>query len=428
MFGKFFYSIPRVIFLVLFLVCFFDFSYLPHIISLRPDRKLLAVIMILLLLGFAESRISIHKNKFRRCINTLFVSLFLFSIVNCISCYFYRHQQPWVTFYHWAPIFLLFLYYPLRTLKLPIKSWENVIFYLFLIECVVELIQNLFPSLLLFNMTSGNWKFLNENRVRVYGNAILYIGNLFCFNKALLENYGTKKWLYWIMYFVSLMFMLLGGYRIVMLSNIVASLILFIRIRGLGIRYYIISGIIAIILGGVSTLSVVQDRISEIEERSVNQNFNNENYARMITLNYYLNDYFINPVELFLGSGLVQRQVKEDTNDVFTNKKYESKYSSDVSMMSARFHIYPIDWGLLGFSWEAGIPATLILVIIAIIFICTKLDNRYLYISAWGMFILLFSITNGRYYSHHNLIYSAILLVLCDKIYQLKKVRKIKER
>ena len=168
---------------------------------------------------------------------------------------------------------------------------------------------------------------------------------------------------------------------------------MYIRINGLGIRYYLIAGFITVVLLGASTLEVVQNRISEIEDRARVQNLDNEEYARVITFNYYLNDYFMSPAEMFFGSGLVHRHVSEETNDVSTNKKYESKYSFDVSMMSARYHIYPIDWGLLGFSWEAGIPAALVLIAIAIIFIFTKLDNRYLYISAWGMFILFCYIT-----------------------------------
>lgn len=427
MFEKIFYTKGRVIFLYLFLLVFFEFSYLPIWFSVKNDRKLFPVLLVLLFLGGIEIYQKYIGIKFRRRINILFSLLFVFAIANCISCMYFRHQMPWTTFYHWSPIFLLYLFYPLSSLKFSVKSWEKVLFCLFLLEVAVEIIQNLFPSLLLFNMTSSNEKFINELRVRVYGNAILYIGCLFCLNKALVLK-GVGKWNYLLLYILSFVLIILGGYRIVLFSIAVASMIMFFRIRRFTLKTCIIAIILALSVPVIMKLPFVSSRLVEIEERAETANLDNDDYVRIITLNYYLHDYFKSPTEMFLGSGLVKRTFKPNGYDLLRNDKYESNYSRNVSEMSIRYNIFPIDWGLLGFSWEAGIPAAFILILIAVMMVLTKTDEKYLYISAWGIAVLIFSITNGRYYSHHNLLFTNLLLVILEKVVLMQMLLKKKKQ
>lgn len=414
MFNKIFSNKTSVVLLVLFLFCFFDFAYLPVGLSLKNDRKLFFALAFLLVLGIGSYKHSV--TVFGKRLNYLFALLFIFAIINCISCYYFRHQLPWTTFYHWSPIFLIFLYYPLRSLHLSVMSWEKILLSLLMIEMFAEIVQTLFPELYLFKMTSGIEKFKNELRVRIYGNAILYIGSLFCLNKALISD--ERKALYWMLYLLSLLLIFLGGYRIVLFANLVSSLIMLYRIKAFGVKMFFVSLSFLFIGFLLVNSSLGNFRLKELMERNEDANFENTDYIRIFTLNYYLYDYFMSPIEMALGSGMVNRSFTEADDFV---QKYESNYSRQVSEYSIRYHIFPIDWGLLGFSWEGGIPATIILIIIALMLIFSKTDKKYLYLSAWGIFVLLFSVTNGRYYSHHNLIYTAILLVICEKLYKVKK-------
>ena len=418
MFNNIFYTRISVVFLVLFLICFFDFAYLPAPLSLKNDQKLFYVLSFILISGIGLYRQPM--NVFSKRLNYLFALLFAFAVVNCVSCYYFRHQAPWITFFHWSPVFLIYLYYPFRTLHFSVKSWETILFSLFIIEATVEIIQNLFPTFHFFTMTSGDEKFDRELRVRVYGNAILYIGSLFCLNKLLLSV--DRKMFYEVLYLLSLILMLFGGYRIVLFAILLSSLIMIYRIKKLSVKTFSI--LILLILTGWILVgsSAIDSRINEILDRNEVQNLENDEYVRTITYNYYLTDYFKSPAEFVMGSGMVHRTFTK--NNDFAGK-YESRYSREVSDASIRYHIFPIDWGLIGFSWEAGIPAALVLVSIALMLIFTKNDDKYMYMSSWGIFVLIFSITNGRYYSHHNLIYTAILLVICDKLCQVKKLKKL---
>lgn len=417
MLDKILYTRSRVVLLILFLICFFDFEYLPATLSLKPDWKLFCVLVVILVLG-----IGLYKHyvtSFSKRLNYLLALLFVFAIINCISCYYYRQQSLWITFIHWSPIFLLYLYYPFSALNFSVKSWERILFSIFVLIVIVEIVQNVFSELHLFRMTSGNEKFDMEFRVRVYCDSLLYIGSLFCLNKALVMH--DDKWKYWILYIISITLILLCGFRMLIFSNLLSSLIMLFRIKRMSVKTIIIISALFVSIFGVLQTSTVRDRMVEIEERMETANFDNDDYVRLLTLNYYLHDYFKSPIEMFWGSGLVQRMFKTEAYDVLRNDKYESNYSRNVSETSVRYHFYPVDWGLLGFSWEGGIPATILLILITIMLIFSKVDIEYLYLSSWGIMVILSSLTNPLLYYHHSLIYTTVLLVICNKLYIIKK-------
>ena len=227
------------------------------------------------------------------------------------------------------------------------------------------------------------------------------------------------------MYTVSFVLILLAGFRMIIFANLVSSLIILYRTKKVGLKSFFVIFLFLILIGGLVNTSIGEKRVKEVIERNEKANLGNEDYVRMLTLNYYLNNYFKSPVEMFLGSGLVQRSFTIDKDFV---KKYESNYSREVSDTSIRYHIFPVDWGLLGFSWEGGIPATLVLLLIVLMFIVfSRVDEKYMYISAWGIMVWLFSLLNSHLYINHNIIYTTILLVICDKLYQVKKMQKLEK-
>lgn len=423
MFNKIFYTRTRVIFLFLFLVSFFGFRYVPGRLSLKSDMILLLALVSLLTIWFVNNnKIRNVKTVFNKRLNILLTLLFFSALANCLSSYIFRGQDVWVTFYQWSPIFLLFLFYPLKSLNFTVKSWETILISLFCIEMSAEIIQYLFPQMLLFDMTSGNDKFLREFRCRIFGNGIISVGSLFCLNYAL--TYKSNTFIYWILYFISIVLMFLSGFRVVLLGMAVSSIFLALRIKQARLRTIIGSVILVLGIYGFLQMQISQERIKELVNRQENHNFDNDDYVRIVTLNYYLHNHFKSPTEAFWGSGLVNRRVDPSTHDIY-KVKFESDYSHEISLLAARYHIYTVDWGLLGFSWEGGIPAALVLVLIAVLLVCVKTDERFLYISSFGVFALINSLTSARYHGYNNLVWTVLLLVIANKLYQLDKVKKI---
>ena len=273
--------------------------------------------------------------------------------------------------------------------------------------------MNLFPSSLLFGMTSSNEKFEEELRVRVFADGILTLGNFYCLNKVFVCRRKTK---YIFLYVLSLFLIFLTGFRAILLACIIVLLFMLYKFKLLKIKVFLIGSISFILLSFVALqTSIVQDRIQEVVERNEHDNFENDDYIRVLLLSYYYSEYFKSKIEFFFGSGMVERITFDNSQSMAESSAYKSEYSKDVSSMSVNYHFFPKDMGLIGLSWEAGIPAVLSLLYIVVLLVITKTDKEYYYISAWGIYHILISPINPRLWDYHNMIYFTIVLVILDK-------------
>ena len=297
-----------------------------------------------------------------------------------------------------------------RNFYFSIKDWEKILFILFLIVVAVDAIMVIFPESLLFEMTSGNEKFEDEHRVRIYGDGALVLGNLLCFNKAFTDKNKLK---YWSLFIISALLIFLQGYRMVIATCLVVYFYCMMKLKVLKIQYGIIGILLIYVL---SLLPIVQERVDEIIERNETSTYNNDDYVRVLVFAYYYTDYFKSNYELFFGSGMVQRIVKKSSTEMGDDSEYKSKYSKDVSYMSYKYHFYPVDWGMIGLSWEAGIPVVLALLTLIIFIFIKKTPKYYCYISSWFLFLLLSCLSKAILYIHHNLIFFAMGLVMFEKI------------
>lgn len=415
-----------IILLTLLLVEFFHFTYLPGFLRYVVDVRIFFIILFMLFFSYIEKNKLDFNSKCSKIINRLMALLLIFALVNCIVCYHYRHQGFFETLVHWSPIFMLYLYYPFRKLKLSITDWEKIIYTLFMMMVVIEIIMNLFPELMLFDMTSGDDKFENELRVRVFADGILVLGNLFCLNKAIV---GIERIKYTFLYILSLLLIFLTGFRMIDLACIVALFYMLAKFKMLKLRYVVIGTFVTLLLVGIAlSTPIVQERIEEMKERNETDNFDNDDYIRVLLVTYYYTEYFKNNVELFFGSGMVERQILVGAKDNVSvkNSSFKSEYSKEVSYLSDTYHFFPIDMGLIGLSWEAGIPAAIIIVCLLLYMFLTRTEKEYFYISVWALVLLLISWNNPKVYHHHNMIYLSMVLVILGKVARNKETNNSK--
>ena len=416
MIRKFFATSISVVLFIEWILCFHNFSLVSSDYIHLSDLKILVIIFFFLLLYLIEK-----DNKFlettvlKKYIDKLLLTILLFAIINCFVCYYYRGQDFFETFQHWSMFFLLFFYYPFRLMIFKIKDWERVLHYLLIILLVVEIIMMIFPEFLLFEMTSGNEKFERENRIRIYGDGALVLGNILCFNKALIEK---KNIIYWLLFAFSFLCIFLSGFRTVIAACLLIYVYMLLKLRMLKIKYGILSVVVIFVM---SFVPAVQERVNEMIERNEDATYDNDKYVRVVSVAYYYNEYFKSRYELFFGSGMVQRIVKNSSTEMGGNYEYKSKYSKDVSYMSIKYHFYPVDWGLIGLSWEAGIPVVLIIYGLTFYLMFKKTPKQYYYISAWALLQLLISFNNPLMYHFHNMIFYALVLVIFEKVLYLEK-------
>lgn len=409
---KFFFgSYTRVCLLFLFLIGFSRLTIIPSFLSVVNNTRLLVLIVVLIALSFGSRKhIGKTKNKAIGFYNLLMVCLAVFIVTNCYSCWYFRNQAPFETFRNWAPILILYLYYPFSKIGIDIKSWEKVLFFLFLYMLFAHIIQTLFPSLGIFPNDTSDEIFESQFRVRLFSDAILFLGNIYCFNKFLIDK-TERRYTYLLLFFVSFLMIFLMGFRTILFALLVVCSFIYLRISKKKLRKTVMTICVsAPLLLYFTSLPIVKERFEEIVERNSEQNFSNNDYVRVILLDYYYSSYFENNTEMFLGSGMVERLVSEN------NAHYRSSYSRFVSQNSVKFHFFPVDMGLIGFSWEGGIPAAIILLLTCLYLAIHKQKDKYLYVQAWGIFAILMSLTTPFYYYHHNLLYTIIVWVIFSNL------------
>ena len=259
-------------------------------------------------------------------------------------------------------------------------------------------------------MSSGQDRFLEDGRARSYSNVILWLGNIICFNKWMVKDHIARNIS---LFVVSLFLIILTGYRIMLLADVLVCGIIFIKIKRISIKHFIGGAVLVFItIAVLSSIQIVRERWEEVMERNEEQNLDNEDYIRVVLVLYYYTEYFISNWELFLGSGMVERVFSDNPA---IKRNYPSEYSKKLSDQMTDDKLMPIDVGLLGLSWEAGIPAVVLMILICLMLTCVKQDERYLYIRAWGLFLLIISGLNPRYYYNHNLIYTVIIWLILEQ-------------
>lgn len=392
------------ILLILYLVLFYKLSGSQWWIFSTGYRFLIGEIILLIILK--------QGNLFKEDI--LFPRIFkgyaLLLIINCITCYYFRGQSLLVSLLGWESFLLIFFYPIFKSWKISIEIWEHILYVLFIIILIGYILQNIFPNALIFAL--DKWRgYTEETRVRIYSDAILYLGTLYCWNKFLV----FKKWKFLILYVIAFFIIFLQGYRILIASTLIVSIILYYRIYSFSKSIFFIILFLSISLYAVQYIPIVQNKVDEMINRTERDKDDGDNLVRLMNINYVYNEHFKSNTELFLGSGMPVLYIYRDetTGKSYVKESY-SKYSKEMSELGAYNHFYTVDLGLWGLSWVAGIPFVLLFLYLLIRVIKLKVDPEYYYIGMYGLLVILCSATNALCYKHHNIIFLALALVIVD--------------
>lgn len=416
MFKKIFYSKTGVFLLIFFVIEFFRFLFLPQALrNLNNFRLLMVIIIIMAMWGFDNDKIRI-RNSYLKKFDLLMICLAICVFLNCISCLYYRKQSVFETFCNWSPVLLLYLYYPLSSINLKVKDWEKILFWLFVINLLAHVLLSFIDKpYLLFDLNVSDARYDNDNRLRLFSDGILFLGSIFSFNKSLTKK--NDRLLYSLFFLMSLYAIFLMGFRTIIMAILVVCFLLYVKIRRLSFKFAVLS---TILLGLSFFLFInsdaIQKRTQEIVNRNQTANFGNEDYVRVLLFNYYYTNYFKSTTEMVLGSGMVRRVYDNPEVTKTFKGKYPSKYSKEVSLNADRYHFFPVDLGLIGFSWEAGIPTAIILLLICFLLLIPSQDDEYNYIRGWGLFIILTSVTLPFYYCHKNMIFTVVIIIIFMKL------------
>lgn len=339
--------------------------------------------------------------------NNYFKWYFLFAIVNIISCNLFRDQALWVSYWMWIPFFMVIFYPVFMTWKKPVIYWEKIIEIIFCIFLVCFVLQFVFRKTQQLFVLDTQFEYLEfESRIRIYSDSILYLGSFFCFNRYLTR--GMNKYL--LLFAIGSVCVFLQGFRMMILCYLIISFLMFVRIRKISFRTAFLMFLLVAGIGIGLQTDLAKDKIEEMTTRNERANFGEEDYVRVLLVDYYYNSHFKNNAELILGSGIPHLCQANP-------EMAESSYSRECSNNADAYHFYPADMGLVGLSWNAGIPFTICFILLLLAIARTKTPGfDYLYIGAWEIFIVMIGLTNELSYNHANIIYQAIVMVILTQV------------
>ena len=386
---------------ILYVVSFFHFILYPAgLWAIGWKLELPFIVIQLFLLGSTK----VYKNiLFRK----LFKWYFILIVVNIFTCFYFRGQGLLVSLYAWMPLLLIFYYPFFKLLNISSEGWERVLFILFLIILAGYTFQNFFLNIPLFVLNSSEEALENETRVRIWSNNILTLGGFYCFNK-----YLCGKKIYIVLYFWTAILIFLQGARTGIAAFALVSVIMYFKIRGFSWKVIPAIGLVAVLLLFFSRQLIFQNKVEEIVTRNETANLSNDTYPRVTCFNYYINEHFKNGFEYFWGSGRTPL-IEGDT----PLSQAPSEYSKLVSTNAAIYHWYTADLGLLGLSWEAGIPFIIVFYLLFIAIIRKKVPKEYYYIGMWELFLLIVStLLSESIYCQCNMVFHALALIILDRV------------
>lgn len=387
----------KLLFIILLLLAFFDFSLFMPTKSSMIDYPLLLVLATL-----TVSHIQV-KEKYSKLI---FIYL-IFVLISCLNSHYVHNQRLYMVVAHSFSYISILFYYYLKDSNMSYRIVEKVLITLSIICCSCYLIQwIIYPIIILFNGASGHMADLDTDyyRVRIPGSICCYCLLLYGINKYLQDN--KIKFLF--LSLLGYLPIIIQGFRTLTFLSAVSVLIMipFVTRRfSKTISFTFVFGILAFF---VFLLPITQSKIAEMMDRQESgQTFSDEDYIRIQSYLYYTDVQFTDPLERVLGGG----QPTDPKTDYF-DEIYHCAYEHGF---------YWNDLGLIGLSWIIGIPAVCLLIAIYILCIYKMKWQQLQYLRFTLFLVLLGSFTTAELFRDGN------VLILSLFIYIEYKCRKEEE-
>ena len=381
-----------VIALFLFLNNFFGAIKIPPVLQF---------IALLSFLVFGWNR----PTKFR----VAFVLIIVGFICSAFSCYYYRGQSVIYTAMAMKWYYGIFFYFFLKKQKVPLRVMENIVAILILLFDIAFISQYILLDYGVNFLRIEDWNLGEQesggNRLRVMSSGLYSLGIFYGLTKYKM----TYKSIYFVFIIGGIICLLLSGFR-QLLASAVITYVIFAYMMGIKMSFRNLLGAVCLVVAIflIYNNPEVQIKIQGMAYRNEGQTLNNENYARVLQLKYYLSDHFKSPVEFFLGSGYPHP---------------DSKYGAYL-----RNHYTFVDWGLLGQIWTLGFISVGGFLFFAIKAIYLKVNKEYCYIAFWYLFLLLSSLTNYEFMRNGNFLLHGAVLYMVELAANEKNFKQMLER
>lgn len=311
---------------------------------------------------------------------------FLLLVASSISCLFFRHQHIKDTFTtkYYLNFYCLSAYFMLLYKRVGIDLVEKVLHILFIVFIVIYSIQYvIFPKTIVQILVQND----NEHRIRLFGQIIALYGTFRSYNNYLINR--TTKSL--ILTVIGILIIITYGFRTMIAALALTMLVMYSKYNRISImsavKVIIGASLLFFALLKIPAVSQSIDRMIQVQ--SEGQNYSNEDYVRLIQLDYYMNDHFVSDYERIFGSGIPSHKSTYGKSMMIDKDNYKVDFIKGW-----------VDWGMIGLTWIIGPFAVLCLIYMFAksMIISWKSDPHYFHIFGFFMFLLLVSINNVEAY------------------------------
>ena len=377
--------------LIIFLIfsCFFGFF----------DAKFAIVSDIIILCAIFKT---INVQGYFKKIMLFFM---LFLLCSVISCYIYEKQTFWLSitnldFIAFFP-FLSYFYmikkrnnqFTINDIEWNIKILYIIIFFLFMIQYII------LPNKIMHLATFIE----DEKRFTIYGQIITLVAYFYYLNRYLITN--KNKYLFLLI--PELLIVFIQGFRSYIVVLIVVSILFLLNVGKLKkmIAFALIAPILILL---IIQVPIVNNAISNMQNRQVEDNFSNEDYIRVRQFQYFTTEHFKSPVEYLFGSGFSNPRSSYGKNMLYLRGTTYENQTGPIGGWR--------DWGLVGLSWMIGLPCFLCILFCILKILQAKIPKQYLYLKYFYLFILFTSVTSVEFYRWGSVFIHGVLFYLFEQI------------
>ena len=377
--------------IIILLICFQFFRCLYIPVSNTVSKLFIVIFAIIPMFFYFKKSVPLKKAMFM---------MLAFLMASCIMGYIYWNQNFIQTFLASFVIYSVFWYFFFWKTKLDLKLAEKVLTYMALIYSISYIIQWIIFPILIFDTQAMSENIFNT-RLRLQGTALASIGFCLFYNKILLK-WNMKNAIFFFLCFLPIALM---GFRTMLVALIICIVFLTIKIKGF--NHKLLLPLLALVSIGIILINTKygQNVIGDIQTRQETDNFQNEDYARIIGLNYYLHDHFHNVTEQILGCGMY----------------YSGSEGEKLQEQLDPYGIKWNDWGILGLSFYSGFITIAILLYCTIACALKRTNKECIYLNTWMIYMLLCSITTAEFLRQGNTIIWALVAYMIIKTNQINR-------
>ncbi|MGR3812135.1 hypothetical protein [Jiulongibacter sp. NS-SX5] len=275
--------------------------------------------------------------------------------------------------------FYLLIYFQLQKRILNVDWLERVIFILSIVYMVLFALQYfLFPIKIL---DYGSIKEIDRGllRFRIEGAGFLMLSTFMALNRFILK----RKVAFFLFYCLGMFFLFLLGFRTLLVSGLISSLFLVIKLAKRPFHVFRNIAVAIILFLPILRIQQVERYISSMTEISLNQLNSGDDYIRKRTFKFYMEKVNIDEISLLFGNGFPQEN---------------SKYGKLTNNGSKVYGYIFADLGIVGFAIIYGLITTLFFLWIVIKAIIIKTDRSQYYLSAYFLYIFIACFTTAELY------------------------------